>query len=309
MHGRMVALATAAGVLTLAIVGAAARVPAVRGGDTVITVRAGDTLSGIAFLHRTTVAKLVALNGLATPDRIYTGQRLRIAPAAGSSPVAPGKTVPAATTVEYVVRGDENLTVIAARYGTTVDAIVQLNRIANPNRIFAGQRLRIPGQAAGAGAVAQPSATVTHLVAPGENLTVIAARYGTTISTIVALNGLADASYIRAGAVLRIPARSHSATSVTVSLRALPADVARRMALRTGVRDLIVAEARRAGVPTTFALAVAWQESGWQQSVVSGAGAIGVMQLLPATADWVAGSMLHAPVRLTRHPAERPGRA
>ena len=45
-----------------------------------------------------------------------------------------------------------------------------------------------------------------------------------------------------------------------------------------------------------LALAVAWQESGWRQRVVSYAGAVGVMQLLPSTAAWVADSMLHARV-------------
>jgi soluble lytic murein transglycosylase-like protein len=55
---------------------------------------------------------------------------------------------------------------------------------------------------------------------------------------------------------------------------------------------VIVEEARRFGVPSAFALAVAWQESGWQQGVISSAGAIGVMQLLPTTAEWVGDAML-----------------
>jgi N-acetylmuramoyl-L-alanine amidase len=59
---------------------------------------------------------------------------------------------------------------------------------------------------------------------------------------------------------------------------------------------VIVEEARRFGVPPAFALAVAWQESGWQQGVVSHAGAIGVMQLLPTTADWVGEAMLGSTV-------------
>ena len=49
----------------------------------------------------------------------------------------------------------------------------------------------------------------------------------------------------------------------------------------------IVSEAQRQHFPAALALAVAWQESGWQGRVVSSAGAVGVMQLLPPTADWV----------------------
>ena len=51
-------------------------------------------------------------------------------------------------------------------------------------------------------------------------------------------------------------------------------------------------------MPAAFALAVAWQESGWQPRVVSYAGAIGVMQLLPATGEWVGGTMLGQQVNL-----------
>jgi soluble lytic murein transglycosylase-like protein len=90
------------------------------------------------------------------------------------------------------------------------------------------------------------------------------------------------------------------------------------LAQRDGVRQLIVAEATAQGVPAALALAVAWQESGWQQGVVSYAGAIGIMQLIPASGEWVAQSMLgervnlydagsnvRAGVRLLRHYLDR----
>ena len=67
-------------------------------------------------------------------------------------------------------------------------------------------------------------------------------------------------------------------------------------ASQSEVRAVILEEAQRLGVPPALALAVAWQESGWRQGVVSEAGAVGVMQLLPATGDWVAGAILHEPV-------------
>jgi soluble lytic murein transglycosylase-like protein len=70
------------------------------------------------------------------------------------------------------------------------------------------------------------------------------------------------------------------------------------VAQRDGVRQLIVAEATAQGVPPALALAIAWQESGWQQGVVSSAGAIGIMQLIPASGEWVAQSMLGEPVNL-----------
>ena len=72
----------------------------------------------------------------------------------------------------------------------------------------------------------------------------------------------------------------------------MPASMAALVAERDAIRRLIVEEARRIGVPPAFALAVAWQESGWQQGVTSWAGAVGVMQLLPSTGEWVGEAML-----------------
>ncbi len=98
----------------------------------------------------------------------------------------------------------------------------------------------------------------------------------------------------------------------------MPPTMATVVAQRDAVRRVIVEEADRYDVPPSFALAVAWQESGWQQKVVSSAGAVGVMQLLPATGEWVGDAMLRgavdihdlrgnvrAGVRLLRHYLDR----
>ena len=74
--------------------------------DTVVTVEAGDSLSEIALIHGTTVAALMAANGITDPDRVYMGQRL-VVPGPGSTPT----TLP--TMVVVVQRGD-SLSGIAA---------------------------------------------------------------------------------------------------------------------------------------------------------------------------------------------------
>jgi len=107
----------------------------------------------------------------------------------------------------------------------------------------------------------------------------------------VAANGIADASRIYAGQRLTIPGAAAAAPAAGAQ-PAMPASMAESVARRDAVRQVIVEEAQRFGVPPAFALAVAWQESGWQQDVVSHAGAIGVMQLLPTTAEWVGQAML-----------------
>lgn len=97
---------------------------------TVYTVKPGDTLSGIAQRYGTTVAKLQSLNGIANPNKIYAGQKLKIA---GSAPAAQ----------YYTVKTGDNLTKIAKRFGTSVSHLVALNKIKNPNLIRVGQKLRV----------------------------------------------------------------------------------------------------------------------------------------------------------------------
>jgi len=266
-----------------------------------VTVQPGDTLTSIARQHDVRIGDLVAWNALPDPDRIYVGQRLRVdAPPSTSPEPAAVAAAPAAAVVHTVARG-ESLWTIARRYGTTVADLVRTNGISNPSRIFAGQPLTIaraptaPATApAAAATTAVPSpATVVHVVGAGESLWTIARRYGTTVGTLVSANGIANPSRIFAGQRLTIAV---APAAPAAAGPAMPASMAAVVASRDAIRRMIVEEAGRHGVPADFALAVAWQESGWQQGVVSSAGAIGVMQLMPATAAWVGDSMLGAPV-------------
>ncbi len=115
----------------------------------------------------------------------------------------------------YVVQPGDTLAVIAGRFGVTVDEIVALNGIADPNFISVGQELRIP--IAGGSGVAYtapapapapssdaPAPTQTYTVAPGDTLSGIAARFGTTIDALVGLNSISDPNAIWPGQVLRV---------------------------------------------------------------------------------------------------------
>jgi LysM repeat protein len=305
------AIAVAAGTLITASASA---------NDRVIVVAPGQTLSQIALDEGVSIARLVALNGLADPNRIYAGQRLVVESSAPAAPAA--QAAPAAAPTHRVAYG-ENLTGIARRYGTTIAAIVAANGIANPSFIRSGQVLTLPvgaPAAAPAKPAAKPAPARTHRVAYGENLTGIARRHGTTIAAIVAANGIANPSFLRVGQVLTIPGAA-AAVAPAAPGATMPTGMAALVAQRDGIRRLIVDEANRQGVPPAFALAVAWQESGWQAGVVSSANAIGVMQLLPATGEWVSQAMLgvapvnlwdpasnvRAGVRLLRHYLDRYG--
>nr|MBA3432148.1 LysM peptidoglycan-binding domain-containing protein [Actinomycetota bacterium] len=114
----------------------------------------------------------------------------------------------------------------------------------------------------------------------GETLSSIAARYGSTVPALARLNHIRDPNLIVAGTTLKVPG-SAQATGGGGGEQAPAAAPA------TSVEASIERHAASHGLEVSLAKAVAWQESGWQQDVVSPAGARGVMQVMPGTADWV----------------------
>src|SRR5438105_5250192 len=298
MRVRRGVVATSAGTLALVLVGGPMMPgPALAAAPSVV-VRRGDTLSAIAASFGTTVARLVALNHIPNPDLILPGQVVVLAPSSSTRATGKGLVV---RTVVHVVRTGETLTGLAKRYATSVAGIMAANRLTDANRILVGQRLRItvssPAHAATAPAVANKTATHVVVVRAGETLTGIARRYGTSVAVLLKLNRLPRSGLIRVGQRLLVPTARSSNTTGWSTAR-FPGQIRSLMARRGAIRAMIVDEARRAGVPVALALAVGWQESGWRQHVVSSAGAVGVMQLLPATAAWVADTMLRAHVNI-----------
>jgi LysM repeat protein len=119
------------------------------------------------------------------------------------------EAAPAAVTSNgtYVVRSGDTLNSIAARFGVSPSVLARANGISNPNKIYIGQRLVISGSAAPA---AQPKPGTTapsggvYIVQRGDTLAKIAARYGTTVSALKALNGLSNPNVIWVGQGLRV---------------------------------------------------------------------------------------------------------
>ena len=99
--------------------------------------------------------------------------------------------------VTYVIQSGDTLSGIAQRFGTTYQAIASLNGISDPDLIYTGQILQIPGSAS--------SSPQTYTVQYGDTLSGIAQRFGTTVSAIASLNGISDPDLIYAGQTLQIP--------------------------------------------------------------------------------------------------------
>ena len=117
-------------------------------------VRAGETLNSIAAQHGVSAAALASANGIRNPNLIKIGQRLVIPSGSAAKPSAKPSAKPAAKT--YVVRNGDTLNAIAQRLGVSASALAAANGITNPNRIYPGMTLRVPGGSSGA--VAGPAA-------------------------------------------------------------------------------------------------------------------------------------------------------
>src|SRR5215211_842530 len=114
------------------------------------------------------------------------------------------------------------------------------------------------------------SPSARHLVRPGETLSGIADRHGTTVAALARRNRLDPQGVLPAGIRLVVPAGGSSSPST-----------------RSSVKDSLSRWAAHYGVDPNLARALAWQESGFQSHVRSGVGAVGVMQVTPATWSFV----------------------
>ncbi len=102
------------------------------------TVKSGDTLYRISLTTGVPMMEIVKLNNITDPNRIYVGQRLKIADKS-AAPV-----IPSTGYYYYTVRSGDTLYRIAINSGVTTTEIVKLNNITDPNRIYVGQQLKIP---------------------------------------------------------------------------------------------------------------------------------------------------------------------
>ena len=98
-----------------------------------------------------------------------------------------------------MIQPGDTLSGIARRYGTTVTALTQLNKLSDPDKIYAGNTLKVPENGTGV-----DSSTQYYTIQPGDTLSEIARRFGTTVSALTRLNGISDPDKIYAGNRIQI---------------------------------------------------------------------------------------------------------
>ncbi|MEZ4661760.1 MAG: LysM peptidoglycan-binding domain-containing protein [Caldilineaceae bacterium] len=168
-------------------------------------VQPGDTLANIAAAYGVSASSLIAANGIVDVDHVWVGQSLIIP---GASSGSAGSWRASSSGGSYVtVQSGDTLSNIAARYGMSAGALMQLNGIADPNHIWVGQQLAVGSSGYSAPAAAPAiaaSSGALHVVQPGETLSQIAQTYGTTMQALLNANGLANADHVWVGQQLVI---------------------------------------------------------------------------------------------------------
>jgi N-acetylmuramoyl-L-alanine amidase len=231
------------------------------------------------------------------------------------APSAAGAAVP------HVVQPGETLWSIAAANNLTTRTVAAFNGLSENSQVVLGSTIMVPSTVEGyaalqkAGLVSAPSSATAaapaattstattaaappalggYTVRPGDTLSGLAASSRVSVSAIAAENGLDPNGVLLAGTVIKLPTgapaparSSQPAPAATVVPQAAPEPTPTRVGAST-VQSVAAAN----GVSPSLASAIAWQESGFNNGMVSGANARGVMQVMPGTWDYVQQNLL-----------------
>lgn len=254
--------------------------------------------------------------------------RVRVACCVLAVSVALAMPAGASAAFIHVVAPGESLSSIAAADGLSVAQLAAANGLSPYAQLIAGQGVQIPPQgmtgavaaapvAAGevsgdgdvdsddgvASPVAVPSAipSAGYVVQPGDTLSAIAARAGTTVAALAAANGLDPTALLVSGRVLHVtglaaavPVSSTIASSAQEPQGAAalgsPSDPPYPTPERLSASEVgSIGSAN--GVSASLADAIAWEESGFNNDLVSSTDARGIMQIEPGTWRWIQSSL------------------
>jgi N-acetylmuramoyl-L-alanine amidase len=212
---------------------------------------------------------------------------------------------PASAEVAHTVQPGETLWSIAAANNLTTRTVAAYNGLSEDAQVVLGSTIRVPTAAEGYAALqnagmvaatpqaaaapaAAPAVQGGYTVRPGDTLSGLAAGAGVSVEAMAAMNGLDPSGLLIAGTIIKLPdgapapARAAEPPPPQVVPPADPAPTPARL----GAAD-VQAVAAQYGVSPSLAAAIAWQESGFNNSMVSPANARGVMQVMPGTWDYV----------------------
>jgi LysM repeat protein len=191
----------------------------------------------------------------------------------------------------HVVAPGETLWLIGEQYGIDAAEIAEVNGIQDPNLIHIGDELWIPvdeGEAPPTGGEA-----VIHVVESGDTVASIAALYGVDTTVLASINGIESPYLIYPGQELVIP-YAELPVQPTPSQPSVPDTINPEVPYFNAetVKGIVIDLSQAYGWDPYLILSLAWRESTWDQRAISPSGAVGVMQLMPSTADWAGPALV-----------------
>ena len=191
-----------------------------------ITVKSGDTISGLADRYGVSVERLMRANGIRNSNHVEVGQTLRL-PSGARGVVSAGQG-------RHTVKGGDTLGGIAARYRVSSRDLIAINSLQSADHVELGQTLKLPttavlpkpkpvAKAKPTPIKANPSAT-SHTVARGQTLTQIARAYEVPVASLVDLNTINDPNKVTIGTKLMLrDTRPTESVSTSVQTSTTPA--------------------------------------------------------------------------------------
>ena len=183
-----------------------------------ITVKPGDTISGLADRYGVSVNSLLKANGIRDSNHVEVGQTLRL-PSGARGVVSAGQG-------RHSVQSGDTLGGIAARYRVRERDLIAINNLPSADHVEVGQTLKLPtsavlpkpkpvAKAKPAPITADPNAT-SHTVALGQTLTQIARAYEVPVASLIDLNTINDPNKVTIGTKLML--RDTRASEITESV-------------------------------------------------------------------------------------------
>lgn len=204
----------------------------------------------------------------------------------------------AASAFTHVVAPGESLSSVAAADGISVEELAAANGLSGEAQLIAGTGLTIPEQGSSAtqiateGGEAPAPAEATsggggYVVEPGDTLSAIAAREGTTVEELAALNGVDPEGVLLSGSVISVP----GAPAEPSSFAPVPPYPTEESVPPSEVGAI----AEEHGISPSLAEAVAEQESGFNNGLTSSTDARGEMQIEPETWSFISQNLAGPP--------------
>jgi LysM repeat protein len=209
----------------------------------------------------------------------------------------------------HVVAKGETLSSVAAADGLSVAALAAANGLSSDSQLTNGATLQIPPQGPAAdnptaisppattSVATAPAGTGGYVVAPGDTLSAIAAAHGLSAASLAAANGLDPAGLLISGTTISVPGAAAAATPVSgvTTTPSGPSGAGVQPTAETVSSSTVGSIAAANGVSPSLAEAIGYQESGFNNALVSPTGATGVMQIEPGTWNYIGQNLATPP--------------